>query len=60
MTDKWESGSLAYHEMRVIAAKMLWNFDFELSKQSQDWDSNLKVWGVWEKPPLNVKVNPRR
>jgi len=30
--------SLAYAEMRVILARMLWNFDMELQPESQNWD----------------------
>ena len=31
--------SLAYAEMRLILARMLWNFDLELQPDSQDWTS---------------------
>ena len=29
--------SLAYFEIRMIFARMLWNFDFELMEDSRDW-----------------------
>ncbi|KAF8849394.1 putative Averantin oxidoreductase [Acephala macrosclerotiorum] len=50
--------NLAYAEMRLILAKMLWNFDLELQDDILDW-SNQKVWLLWEKGPLHVKLIPR-
>ncbi|KAH7042606.1 cytochrome P450 [Macrophomina phaseolina] len=29
--------SLAYHEMRIILAKVLWHFDLEISSESENW-----------------------
>ncbi|KAH7026785.1 cytochrome P450 [Macrophomina phaseolina] len=51
--------NLAYHEMRIILAKILWHFDLELCPESSDW-ANQKVWIVWEKPALLCKVKPVR
>lgn len=50
--------SLAYHEMRIILANVLWRFDFELCPESEGW-TDQKVWIVWEKPALMVKLKPR-
>ncbi len=50
--------SLAYAEMRVIFARMIWNFDMELADVSQQWMEKLKVWSLWEKEPLMVKLVP--
>lgn len=47
--------SLANHEMRIILAKLLWNFDFELCEESRSW-INQKVYLLWDKPPLIVKA----
>lgn len=33
--------SLAYAEMRLIPARMIWNFDMELVPESQDWVDQL-------------------
>ena len=52
--------SLAYHELRLIAAKMLWHFDVQLSPESENWLSELKVHGVWEKKPLMVTMKARQ
>ena len=50
--------NLAYHEMRLILAKILWHFDLELSENCCNWDRQ-RIIMVWEKPPLNVILKPR-
>jgi cytochrome P450 len=50
--------NLAMAEMRTILAKMLWNFDFELSAQSERW-SDQKIKTLWLKPELMCKVKVR-
>lgn len=52
--------SLAYAEMRYIAARILWNFDYEIAPESVQWAEGLKSWLVWEKQPLYVHLKPRR
>ncbi|KAK0644869.1 Cytochrome P450 monooxygenase hmp1 [Lasiodiplodia hormozganensis] len=49
--------NLAYHEMRLIMASILWNFDLELSPECTDW-FNQKAYIIWEKNDLMVKVKP--
>jgi hypothetical protein len=44
--------------MRLILAQVLWNFDLELMPESTDW-SHQKVYAIWEKSPLYVKLKPR-
>jgi hypothetical protein len=62
--------------MRLILARVLWNFDLELQPDSQTWplqkvglagyeimnlcSDYLKVWTLWEKTPLHVKLIPRK
>ncbi|KAL1872679.1 hypothetical protein Daus18300_004225 [Diaporthe australafricana] len=48
----------AYSEMRVILARMLWNFDMELSPESEGWEKQ-KVYTLWDKGPLMVKLSAR-
>jgi hypothetical protein len=50
--------SLAYFEMRLLLAHVLWNFDLELMPQSESW-ANQKVFAIWDKPELYVKLKPR-
>ncbi|KAL2266034.1 hypothetical protein VTJ83DRAFT_5386 [Remersonia thermophila] len=47
--------NLAYAEMRLILAKVLWHFDLELLPESRDWNKQ-KIFVVWEKGALNVKL----
>ncbi|KAI5272105.1 cytochrome P450 [Aureobasidium subglaciale] len=50
--------SLAYHEMRLITAHLLWNFDLEADGLPNDWlDQTVHV--VWDKIPLEVKMLPK-
>lgn len=48
--------TLAYSEMRLILAKLVWSFDFELMDKSKDWLDQCKVMRHWVKPELAVKV----
>lgn len=51
--------NLAYAEMRSIMARILWNFDLELCDDSKDW-ARQKVFILWDKPALNVKLRVRK
>lgn len=44
--------------MRLILAKVLFNFDLELVDKKNDWIRNQKVFTLWEKPALMVKLHP--
>lgn len=52
--------NLAYHEMRLILAKVLWNFDLKLTEESQDWAESQRTFALWEKPPLMVETRERK
>ncbi|KAI3327056.1 putative cytochrome P450 monooxygenase [Xylariaceae sp. AK1471] len=47
--------SFAKNELRVILARVLWNFDMELSPESEAWDKQ-KVYTLWDKGPMMVKL----
>ena len=49
--------SLAYLEMRLILARMLWSFDLQLDAESEHWDEQ-DSWIQWDKKPLLVKLRP--
>lgn len=51
--------NLAYIEMRIILARVLWNFDLRLADESRDWLSRQKIYLLWEKSPLYVYLTPR-
>jgi hypothetical protein len=44
--------------MRIILARMIFNFDMELDPASNDW-MNQDAFILWEKPELMVKLTPR-
>ncbi|RFU34841.1 hypothetical protein B7463_g1459, partial [Scytalidium lignicola] len=50
--------NLAYAEMRLLMALLLWNFDLEIMPESKDWKMQ-KVYLLWEKPELLLKAIPR-
>ncbi len=52
--------SLAWAEMKMVLAKVLWNFDLELSEKMMggDW-SDQKVYLLNELTPMYVKMMPR-
>ncbi|KAF9698788.1 hypothetical protein EKO04_002912 [Ascochyta lentis] len=47
--------NMAYHEMRLVLAKVLWAFDLELCEKQGDW-LDQRVFLVWEKVPLMVRL----
>ena len=51
--------NLAYNEMRLILARVLWNFDLELCEESSKWNEVLSFI-LWEKQPLwcTLKLRP--
>ncbi|KIN02897.1 hypothetical protein OIDMADRAFT_160486 [Oidiodendron maius Zn] len=51
--------NLAWAEMRLILAKVLFNFDLELAQGRENW-LDQKVYAIWEKGPLNVKLKIAR
>ncbi|MCJ1300724.1 hypothetical protein MMC08_003521 [Hypocenomyce scalaris] len=51
--------NLAYVEMRLILARLLWNFDLELVEACERWDEQ-EIYGFWQKTPLLVRLKPVR
>ncbi|KAK4446266.1 cytochrome P450 [Podospora aff. communis PSN243] len=52
--------NLAYIEMRIILARVLWNFDMRIAEESLDWMSKQRVFNFWEKGSLYVQLTPVR
>ncbi|KAI1425886.1 cytochrome P450 [Xylaria sp. FL1777] len=50
--------NLAYAEMRLILAKLIYNFDISLADDSRNWLEGQKAYTIWDKPPLNVNLKP--
>lgn len=52
--------SLAWIEMRMVLASLLLDFDLlEVQSDSRDWIERQKIFFLWEKLPLNVRIRPR-
>jgi hypothetical protein len=49
--------SLAYAEMRLILARIIFNFDMRIAEESRGW-INQKVWNLWAKGQLLVYLRP--
>ncbi|KAH8812646.1 cytochrome P450 ClCP1 [Xylogone sp. PMI_703] len=50
--------NLAYAEMRLLLAKMLWHFNFELEQPEEDWYGSLRAFMVWERKSLRIRLTP--
>ncbi|WYZ34560.1 hypothetical protein EsH8_I_000836 [Colletotrichum jinshuiense] len=51
--------NLAYAEMRMMLARIVWNFDLRLAAESRDWLDH-QVYTLWNKPALMVHLTPRK
>ncbi|KAF7588251.1 hypothetical protein BBP40_005973 [Aspergillus hancockii] len=51
--------NLALVEIRLILSRLIFNFDMELDARSENW-TDQKVYFLWEKPPLYVKLISRQ
>jgi cytochrome P450 len=48
--------NLAYMEMRLILARLVWNFDISLNSQSTEW-LEQKIFFLWDKPALWIDLD---
>lgn len=44
--------------MRLILARVLFNFNMRLADDSRTWIEDQKVYSLWRKNPLNVYLTP--
>ncbi|CRG87316.1 hypothetical protein PISL3812_04333 [Talaromyces islandicus] len=53
--------NLAWAEMRMILSNLLWHYNFEeLMPDSINWIEKQKIYMLWEKPELNIRISKRR
>ncbi|KAK2052229.1 cytochrome P450 [Colletotrichum caudatum] len=52
--------NLAYAEMRVMLARVVWAFDLRLAEASRGWMDDQRCYILWRKAPLMVHLTPRR
>ncbi|KAF9741403.1 hypothetical protein PMIN06_003365 [Paraphaeosphaeria minitans] len=50
---------LAFAQMSMQLAKMVYTYDMELLDSSRDWNYGCKTHYFWWMPPLNVRFRPR-
>ncbi|KAI0173363.1 cytochrome P450 ClCP1 [Hypoxylon sp. FL1284] len=50
--------NLAYAEMRLIMAKIVYNFDMKIENSSRGWLKANKAYNLWHKPGLFVNMTP--
>lgn len=51
--------NLAYAEMRLIVARFLFRFDYELCPEQSEWHHDQRSFTVWAKGPLYLAVRLR-
>lgn len=44
--------------MRLILARVIYNFDLKIAEDSLDWVQKQRNFLMWEKSPLNVYLTP--
>ncbi|KAK2604636.1 hypothetical protein N8I77_007549 [Diaporthe amygdali] len=52
--------NLAFVELRLILARVIFNFDMELAPESRGWADDQELFSFWNKPALNVYFRPRK
>lgn len=51
--------NLAYMEMRIVLARLVWEFDWEFQSKTVNWEKDNKLLVImWEKPDITVKYLP--
>ncbi|KAM4055170.1 cytochrome p450 [Hirsutella rhossiliensis] len=50
---------LAFAEIRLVTARLLHRFDFDLLPGQDDWQAKQRMFIVWDKPPLYLRFRPR-
>ena len=51
--------NMAWIELRILVAKLIWLFDFELVPGQHNWEAENKCFILWEKPGLWVRSRSR-
>ncbi|KAL1598982.1 hypothetical protein SLS60_008128 [Paraconiothyrium brasiliense] len=51
--------NLAYMELRVILAKMVWTYEWEMVDKNIDWVQDNKMYLLWKKPEMKMRFHPR-
>ena len=52
--------NMAYAEARLLLAKLIWHFDISDSGQNEGWLEKCRIFRLWDKAPLKVKLTVRQ
>ncbi|KAG6364621.1 hypothetical protein INS49_006224 [Diaporthe citri] len=52
--------NLAFVELRLILARIVFNYDMELAPESRGWADDQELFSFWNKPTLNVHFKSRK
>lgn len=53
------SVSLAWLELHVIIARLIYSYEFLLADEPFDWNANSEMHLLWKKPKLRMKLKQR-
>jgi cytochrome P450 len=53
-----DSRRLAWAEMRLILARIVFEFDMKLAEDGHNWIERQKTFPLWDRQPLNVYFTP--
>lgn len=45
---------------RLVIAKVVWSFDLEQLSKKLQFDQDFRVYGMWTKPELRVRLVPTK
>lgn len=51
---------MAQYMMLLILCNLILHFDFETVPANETWFSGQRIWTIWDKPALMVKLIPVR
>lgn len=51
--------NLAYAEMRIILARLVFDFDLKMADDTKNWIERQKAYTLWGRVPLGVYLTPR-
>ena len=54
------ASSLAWMELHMVLAKLLFTYELELVNTDLDWHRDSRMATLWQKPELMVRVKPRK
>jgi hypothetical protein len=51
---------LAYVEMRLTLARLVFSLDMEITEESRNWPDELIPYNLWYKTPLHIRIRARK